>query len=244
MAAIYHEDGFYYDYSAPLTQEQREVNATYITRYFRAKGWTDNCIAGLLGNFYAESNINPARWQGDVDHRAAGKNNQGFGLAQWTPWRKYTLWCEDKGIPEYHMGTACLRIWTEFENVEELKANSSRYGSGQYYSTDEFPVSRSAFIHSTDSPEYLAKAFVQNYERPASVLYTPDKETYEEHLAKKKKTHNARASYAASWYAFITGGSFPDGPPPDPDDPTPDTGSGKSFLPYLTYYRRRRYVVR
>lgn len=196
MAALYHEDGFYYNYSGVLTQEQREVNVTFITRKFRSYGWSDNAIAAMVGNFYAESNINPARWQGDEDARAEGKANSGFGLAQWTPWAKYTVWCEDFGHLEYHMGTACHRIWTEFENVEELKQNSGVYGSGQYYSTDEFPVSRSEFVKSTESPEYLAKVFVRNYERPRSVLDGGDS---------KLATYEKRAGYAAEWYEFITG---------------------------------------
>lgn len=209
MAIEYHEDGFYYNHTGVLDKASREVNAGYITSFFRAKGWTDNAIAAMLGNFYVESNINPARWEDDIDYESKGLKNKGFGLAQWTPWAKYTEWCDDKGLIRWHLGTACLRVWTEFENVAELKANSKVYGSGQYYSTTEFDISRSEFIHSTESPEYLAKVFVRNYERPGSVIYDPDEETKEEHEAAKAKTYANRAKLAAEWYEFITGQEFP-----------------------------------
>lgn len=237
MAVTLHADGFYYGYFDYLTEEQMQVNAKYITAYFRAKGWSDNAIAGMLGNFQPESRMNPALWEGRTDHRANGTKNKGFSLAQWTPWAKYTTWCEAKGLPEYHMDSACYRVWCEFEDLAQIKG----YGDGQYYSTDAFPVSRSEFIHSDKDPGYLAKVFVRNYERPASVLYDEENETMEEHLAAQAATYEERAKNAVKWYEFITGTDIPD-IPDNPDDPTPTPGKSSDFL-HLLLYKRRGYRV-
>lgn len=234
MSAIHHDDGFWYDYSAPIDREKQEENVDFIVRYFRAREFTDNAIAAMVGNFQAESAINPARWEGDTDWRAQGTNRKGFGLAQWTPWAKYTTWCADKGYPEYHLETACYRIWCEFCDLSQLGGD---YGTGQYYSTDEFPVSRSEFISSTMSPQELAKVFVRNYERPGSVLYDPDEETYEEHLAAKEKTYRKRAELAADWYEYITGVA------PDPGDPDAPGGGRSRVLDIILWKRRRLRVV-
>lgn len=248
--ATYHNDGFYYAYKSALTTSEMETNARYIVKFFRAKGWTDNCIAGMLGNFQAESTINPARWENNTDYRAQGTQNKGFGLAQWTPWRKYTQWCEDKGHTEWHMYTACHRIWTEFENVSELTANTDRYGGGQYYpntSTSEyhFGLTRSQFIKSTLSARELAVVFVRNYERPGSVLNGTE--------AQKQETFKKRGDNAERWWTFIQDNMEGSGTV----DP-PSTGGGESggtlpgpelvcsscaLMDLLTLYQRRKYRV-
>ena len=216
--ATYHDDGFYYAYQSALSTSEMETNARYIVNFFRGKGWTDNCIAGMLGNFQAESTINPARWENNTDYRAQGINNKGFGLAQWTPWRKYTQWCEDKGHTEWHMYTACHRIWTEFENVSELTANTDRYGGGQYYPNGSeggnFGLTRSQFIKSTLSARELAVVFVRNYERPGSVLNGTEEQ--------KQATFDKRGDNAERWWTFIQNNMEGGGtvtPPSDPAQP-------------------------
>lgn len=231
MASL-HEDGFYYDYFAALNEEERQTNALWVANYFREKGWTDNAIAGMLGNMHAESTINPARWESNTDWRAQGINSKGFGLTQWTPWRKYTRWCEDKGFPEWHINSGCYRVHCEFSNLGELEPQDL-YGGGQYYTTNEFPMTRSEFMTSTADPGYLAKVFVRNYERPASVLKSDD-ETEEEHQAAKAETYRRRAAMALTWYEYITGHPY-----------VPVGGaSSSSIIKFLTLYKRRRYVVR
>lgn len=242
MAATLHEDGFYYAYFEYLTQEQKEVNAAYITDKFRGYGWSDPAIAAMLGNFESESQMNPALWEGRTDHRANGTQRKGFSLAQWTPWAKYINWCEWKGYPEYHMDSACERIRLEFVDPSAIPYEYSE--GGQYYPTDEFPMTRSEFVVSTMDAGELAKIFVRNYERPASVLKSDD-ETQEEHEAAKAKAYAQRAANGRKWYAFITGGEMPPTPdePDDPDVPvTPGTRS--RVLDFILWRRRSIRVVR
>lgn len=176
--------------SRPLTQTEMEINATYIYNYLGSRGWTANAIGAMLGNFEAESTINPGRYQGDTP------SGSGWGLAQWTPHSKYTNWCDENGLVWHHMDSALLRIIYEFENgiqYDNTPADSN-YG-----------IKSQDFITSTESPSWLAGCFLMNYEKPASVLYDPDSETYEEHLEKKAKALAARGNNADEWYEFLTG---------------------------------------
>ena len=43
-----------------LTLEEMQINARYIMHWLSARGWTLNAIAGMIGNFQAESTVNPA----------------------------------------------------------------------------------------------------------------------------------------------------------------------------------------
>lgn len=198
--------------SRPLTQDEMKINAAYIYNYLGSRGWTANAIAGMLGNFEAESTINPGRYQGDV---ASGA---GWGLAQWTPKTKYTNWCDENGLVWHHMDSALLRIIYEFENGIQYDntPDDSDYG-----------IKSQEFMTSNESPSWLAGCFVLNYEKPGSVLYGyPKDETWEEHLADKADTLRKRGAKADKWYEFITGGTFPD----TPVIPTPSTGKRLSKL--------------
>lgn len=199
--------------SRPLTLAEMQVNAAYIWNYLGSKGWTANAVAGLLGNLQAESTINPGRYQGDVETGA------GWGLAQWTPRKKYTDWCDERGLVWSEMDTALLRLEWELENGE------------QFYPTGEYNITFRQFSQSTESPYWLGAAFLCNYERPASVLYDPDSESWEEHIEKKNKAIAARGSNANTWYEYLTGL-----PAPSPDD----TKKRKGLSLLLMYAATRR----
>lgn len=86
------------------------MNEQVIHDYFRAKGLNEYGIAGLMGNLFAESGLNPKNLQNSYEN-ALGMNDNayvaavdngtytnfvqdkaGFGLAQWTYWsRKQAL---------------------------------------------------------------------------------------------------------------------------------------------------------
>lgn len=157
-----------------LSQADMETNAKYIYNYLGARGWSVNAIAGMLGNFQTESHINPGIWEGLNEGTGPG-----FGLVQWTPYTKYTEWCEARGLDPSHMDSALARI--EYELANGL----------QYYATDNYPESFAQFKTSTKSPTYLAMAFLANYERPA------------------EPNQPWRGTQAEAWYTFLTGQPAP-----------------------------------
>lgn len=136
-----------------LSLEEMQINARYLYQELSARGWTLNAIAGMMGNFQAESTINPAIWE-SLDE---GDTEQGYGLVQWTPASKYINWCNDNHLTPSDIDSAIARIEWELAN------------GVQYYSTDEYPLSFREFKTSTRNAYYLGMAFVTNYERPAEI---------------------------------------------------------------------------
>lgn len=133
-----------------LTKSQMQKNARYIYAYLRAKGWTLEAIAAMLGNMEAESTINPGIWE-NLD---AGNTNGGFGLVQWTPATKYFTWCEDNNLSPTDIDANLQRILYEVENRL------------QWIATAAHDMTFQEFTQSTAAVETLAKAFLLNYERP------------------------------------------------------------------------------
>lgn len=157
--------------NAFLTEEEMTINARYIYRYLTSRGWTGQAVCGMLGNMETESTINPGIWQ-NLDE---GNTSLGYGLVQWTPSTKYTSWCAERDLNPSAMGSALARIEWELANGE------------QYYPTDAYPLTFAEFKVSTQSPTYLAMAFLLNYERPAD------------------QTQPARGTQAEKWYSILKG---------------------------------------
>lgn len=131
-----------------LNEEEMQNNALIIYDDLLRKGWSINAIAGLLGNMESESTINPAIWQNlTVD------SSNGYGLVQWTPSTNYTSWALSHGYS----------IDDGFKQLVHIDGYT--VSTGQWIRTDEYDISFSNFKKSTQSPEYLASAFLKNYER-------------------------------------------------------------------------------
>lgn len=166
-----------------LTLSEMQNNALLVKNYLRGKGWTYNAIAGLLGNMEVESFINPGIWQG-LEEGANGGG--GFGLVQWTPWTNFTNWADEHEY-EHDDGYAQLK-W-----IDEVTVSA-----GQWIKTDEYDLSFEEFKKSNATPEWLALAFMYNFERPKDPSITEE----------------SRQADAREWYEYIyeyegPSGSYP-----------------------------------
>jgi hypothetical protein len=173
--------------SRPLTMTEMTANAEYILGYLLNKGWTRNAVCGMLGNMQSESSINPARWQSDD----VGNTSVGFGLVQWTPASKYLNWASSNNLSYKEMDSNLKRILWEVDNHQ------------QWYATSSYPLSFTEFTQSTETPEYLAEAFITNYERPAD------------------PTQPARQTQARYWWDNLSGSGTIDPGGGGGTDPTP-----------------------
>ncbi|MBO0473237.1 phage tail protein, partial [Enterococcus ureasiticus] len=99
-----------------LTTDQ-EKNAWAIWSYFKARGWTEESIAGMLGNMQSESGI-----VADIDEVGGGG---GYGLVQWTPKSKLVDWCNARGLDYRTIDSQCQRIQWEMENEQQWIATGS-----------------------------------------------------------------------------------------------------------------------
>lgn len=151
-------------------------NAEIIKAYFEGEGWSINAISAIVGNMFAESGINPGRWENDN----VGNLSGGFGLVQWTPATRFIDWVDETyGDGDYTNGDYQLnRIIYELDN-----------GLG-YYPEKGFKETFSEWTTSTKSPGYLAAAFLCNYERAANTGW---------------RAQIKRARFAESWYYTFTG---------------------------------------
>lgn len=152
MALIYH-----YNYisitSSPLSQTQMEHNVDGLIREMvTGRHWSEQALAGMLGNAQVESSINPGRYQNDVYNP-----QDGVGLLQWTPGVNYINWCQETQTTLWStMDSAITRVQYEFDN------------GLQYYPTAAYPLTFAQYVQSTMQPSYLARAWSFNYERPAA----------------------------------------------------------------------------
>ncbi|WP_429950272.1 phage tail spike protein [Enterococcus sp. AZ101] len=102
----------------PELTTNQEKNAWGIWQFFKNKGWTEQSIAGMLGNIQSESGIMP-----DIDELSGGG---GYGLTQWTPKTKLVNWCNEHGLDYRTLDTQCQRIQWEMENNQQWFPNYER----------------------------------------------------------------------------------------------------------------------
>lgn len=181
-----------------LNQSEMENNALIIKTYLLSKGWSLNAISGVLGNMQSESSINPGIWQSLIEGNMSG----GYGLVQWTPATNFTEWADANGY-SWSDGDAQLKWIDEYTTA-----------FGQWIQTDSYPISFNEFKTSSESPEYLASAFLKNFER-AGV-----------------EVEEARREQASEWYEFITG---------SPVTPTPTKTKKKKFN-FIFFNRQRKRI--
>lgn len=139
---------------------EAQENVMKMVEVLAPLGWTINAIAALAGNQAYESGFNPWRWESDTVNMA-----RGYGLFQYTPASKYINSSVAAGYtgfqPNYPMGSGgpddgTAQLLFMHNNVD-----------GGYIPTSAYPLSMQAFRESTQSPDYLASAWLYNYERPA-----------------------------------------------------------------------------
>lgn len=154
-----------------LSQSEMENNAAYIYYYLSVRGWSDNAIAGMLGNMETESTMNPGIWE----NLTSGNTSGGLGIVQWTPASLLLNWASERGLSATDMDTQLKYLIYECAN------------GLQYYATNSYPTPATFedFKTSELDPDYLAMAFLFNYERPATT------------------NQPQRGTQALEWYEFI-----------------------------------------
>lgn len=169
-----------------LTADERLHNGMKLAQNLYNFHWTENAIAGILGNVEGESGMNPGSTENDGsrpwDYLPTNEEVlessflRGMGFTQWTPGRdKIVQFAEDTGRVWYDGITQVFRLKWECDNGEQM-------GGWQWY------------INNTGDPADLAEYFLRQYERPSP-------EQIEQTLA------NRRAA-GTRWYNLIQGKLF------------------------------------
>lgn len=196
------------------TSQEAYDNCVEVWNVLGSLGWTLNAVCGVLGNQNWESGYNPWRWQYDqvlstndqyiIEH----DRNHGYGLFQFTPAGKYIYDSNAQAYPEYAPNFS-NQAGQPTDGIAQLKFVNTY---ADYYSTSAYPLSYSDFKASTQLPEYLASAWLYNYERPED----------------PSATESDRQASARYWYQVLQG--LP---------PVPPTPTSSSKYKWWLYLRRR-----
>lgn len=159
-----------------LNQAEMENNAEMVWAYFRYMGWSLEATCAMLGNMQSESTINPGIWE-NLDAWPSNPN-LGAGLVGWTPYRRITDWLAKKGYAWGDGNGECAKLDEEMRHPE-IEVT--------WIPTEKYPMTFKEFAISHEDPEYLALAFLANYERPAN------------------PNQPQRGTQAKQWYAYLKG---------------------------------------
>ena len=155
MQTIYYNQWYINIGYMQLTADEKHHNGMRFAQKLYNYGWTENCIAGILGNVDPESSLSPgviesSPWT-DLPTNQQILNsgyNGGIGFVQWTPGRtKLVQWADDNNLIWYDGTTQVKRL--KWESLND------------HY--DYF----SWFTKTTADPADCAESFLHSYERPA-----------------------------------------------------------------------------
>lgn len=185
-----------------ISIDDMQPNARYIYQYLKNEGWTINAIAGVLGNMQVESKMSPWIWQGTIDGSIIKEDRTqelnmavleskepGYGLVQWTPYYKYTNWCDNNNLAYWDIDSQLYRICWEVANNEQWIPRADK----------GYNITFSNFTKSNDDPYWLAGAWAFCYERPGSSTGT---------ITEQNNLKIERGNNAIYWYNYLNNFDF------------------------------------
>lgn len=138
----------------PELTTEKEKNAWSVWQFLKSKGYSEQAIAGILGNMEQESGIMP-----DIDEGGGGP---GYGLVQWT-----SPVAGESGRAYVQRLLAQAGISGDYRNINtQLQLLDWHMHNGQYIPTSAYPYSVAQFKALTDIGT-ATMAFEANFERPA-----------------------------------------------------------------------------
>lgn len=181
------------------TSSEAYQNGICVFNLLSSLGWTPQAAAAFWGNVEAESGYNPWRWESDQVPSSNEFPDYGYGLVQFTPSGKYiensAAQANDGFGPNYTDWAGCI-----FDGDSQCRY-IDEYADYFINPLYDYPITYDEFKHGEYSVEYLAKAWLHNYERPGD---------------QSEEVEMYRAAVASFWYAYFTG--------VEPTDPIPPHG--------------------
>lgn len=171
-----------------LTTDEMEWNANKAMTALRQNNFTIYAAAGIVGNMWAESGMNPGQWQ-VINHQEIPYVG-GYGLVQWTPYTNYSDWAvtdwENNGPKEIE------RILYERENgLEFFPSVTYPQWTWRKYSK----MAPEEGLTQDETVNQAASVFLYNYLRPSDPAGS---EANRKYLA-RYVFHNCPGSYIPPW---------------------------------------------
>lgn len=149
-------------------------NREKIWNFLRAKGCSEQCAAGIIGNLMQEAGT-------DVSPSCKQSGGPGRGICQWTynsdRWNSLMSVCNSMGVSWDNLEAQCTYMWQEMQNESTWKSKLK----------SSYSMSVSDFIAVTDI-EKATKAFCECFERAGTAVMTNRikyaKQTYQDFTGK------------------------------------------------------------
>lgn len=172
-----------YMYHVENDRANRRNNAVCIYGYLSmVKHWHPNAIWGLIGNLDVECTMNPTLWEGEYEPYTGGPDGKktGFGMVQWTPFRKFTAWAHNRQLLIYNPYAQMDKIVWEVNNPTIIYTESMGWenfgyqwsGTGESYPSYIPRNATMAQWITANNGEWstflCGEMFLWYYEKPAS----------------------------------------------------------------------------
>lgn len=169
-------------------------NATEVYNRMIATGWTHNAACGAIGNLCAESTgINAGQWQ--QGYGGFYMKDQGFGIAQWTPWRRVSSYVgsssQDKMNDPNAQVTMLLSQKNQWSTVYVSPSGYSKYYGiyVPYYATFD------DYSHGISSVSDMTAAYMCCWERPGKYNGLNLRQQYANYFSEKLGGHSTDLLY-------------------------------------------------
>ena len=149
-------------------------------------GWTHEASIGCIANLCTESTgINAGQWEQRQSDRGYYKNNQGFGIAQWTPWNKVSNYVGSSAQSAMENPDAQMQML-----ISQSGQWSTRFvdpsGYSSYYKTNvPYFETFADYSHGTESVEDMTAAYMCCWERPGNADSLPQRKIYAKYFDSK-----------------------------------------------------------
>ena len=171
----------------PKSSTEAIENALMAYDVLSARGWTLEAFCGMWGNVGYEGGYNPWRWESDYIPNSNDttyiSGSHGYGLMGYTPASRYCYDSYPQSLPGYGVNYSDITGSVNDGTAQLIFCDTT---SG-YYPTTSYPETWTEYRESHQSPAYLAKAWLYNYERPANPA----------------STEEYRANEATYWYGLL-----------------------------------------
>lgn len=214
-------------------------NVTALANFCKNAGYSDEAIAGMLGNAQAESGMNPWRWQNDTVNYS-----KGYGLFQYTPASGYingygktnSYYAPNLSVTTVTGGANALDGYAQIGVLE----TSGKYLSGSVrdnlllpYVPDCKSYGTLSTFKTVSDVEKATYLWLGYFEFPG---WWRDQEDVDDNF-------DVRKAAAQAVYDLIAGTEPTPEPEPEPTPtptPTPTPMSTRASMPIYFYLRRRR----
>lgn len=168
-----------------LTEEQASNNVLMCYYKLTREGYSPVAIAGITGNMWSESHVNPGQWEiGQFENY-----NRGYGLGQWTPAQKLVDWANSKGVAWRGNGDNQLQFL-----IETPGQWNSSYDPGAPAVNP--PVTFEEYKTANMTVEQASDYWLYYWEQPS--------------YSQSAETRETRRQHARKYYELITGDIPPD----------------------------------